>query len=72
MTAASNASDWVHDELDLAKEKDRDLMPILLEGNRFFGLGRIQYELLQGGEMPSQQFVKVLRGCWARASSASR
>ena len=62
MTPAARASDWVHDELDFAKEHDRDLMPILLQGEKFFGLGPIQFEDLRNGEMPSQQFVMVLRG----------
>ena len=62
MTPAAKASDWVQDEIDYAKEKDRDLMPILLAGTKFFGIGRIQCELLQGGEMPGQQFIKELRG----------
>jgi WD40 repeat protein len=61
MTPAAYESDWVHDELDCAKEYDRELMPILLEGKRFLGLGRIHCEYLQGGEMPSQLFVNRLR-----------
>src|SRR3954467_2675661 len=62
MTPASNDSAWVHDEFDLAKEADRDLMPILLDGKKFFGIGKIHCEYLQGGELPSSQFVLVLRG----------
>jgi WD40 repeat protein len=61
VSPAAKASDWVHDELELAREKDRDLMPVLLEGERFFGLGRIQYEPVQGGKMPSPDFLKRLR-----------
>jgi WD40 repeat protein len=61
MTPASNASGWVRDELDRAKEQDRDLMPILLEGKKFFGLGPIHFEQLQRDEMPSPDYLKRLR-----------
>src|SRR5690606_26246564 len=61
MTPASNASDWVHDELDLAKESNCELLPILLAGDRFFGLGPIHCEMLQGGEMPTELFLKAVR-----------
>jgi TIR domain len=61
MTPASNESDWVHDELDLAKARNRDLMPILLAGERFFGLGRTQCEDVRTGEMPGSQYLNALR-----------
>jgi WD40 repeat protein len=62
MTPAANDSAWVQDEFDLAREHDRELMPILLDGKKFLGIGKIQCEYLQGGEMPSQQFLIALRG----------
>lgn len=61
MTPAADASDSVHDELDLAKANDRDLMPILLDGDKFFGIGRVQYDHAQGGKVPGELFVKRLR-----------
>jgi WD40 repeat protein len=61
MTPAANESDWVMDELDYAKAKDRELVPILLEGDRFFGLGHIQVEILTNSELPSPRFVHVLK-----------
>jgi WD40 repeat protein len=61
MTPAADNSPWVHDELDHAKENDRDLMPMLLDGKKFFGLGHIQCEQVQGGEMPSQLCIKSLK-----------
>jgi len=62
MTPAANASPFVHDELDLAQESDRELMPVLLDGDKIFGIGRIQYEQCQGGEMPGQLYIARLRG----------
>jgi WD40 repeat protein len=61
MTPAADASGPVHDELDFAKGKERDVMPILLEGEPFFGVGRIQCEMPSDKDMPSQLFVKALR-----------
>lgn len=61
MTPAALASAWVHDELDCAKENDRELMPILLEGKKLKGLGPIHCEHLQRGENPSPLFVARLR-----------
>lgn len=61
MTSAAKASGAVQDEFDRAKEKDRERLPILLEGTPFFGLGHIQYELLSDGEMPSQRYIKALK-----------
>lgn len=61
MTPASDNSDWVHDELERAKESDRDLLPILLDGRRFFGLGRIHCEKVQRGELPGHEFLKRLQ-----------
>jgi WD40 repeat protein len=61
MTPASYASEFVHDELDCARENDRDLMPLLLEGKKFFGIGRVQYELLQDRAMPSAVCVRALK-----------
>ncbi len=61
MSAASNASAAVIDEFDYAKEKNRDLMPISLDGTRFFGIGHIQVEILTGGETPGQLYVNRLR-----------
>lgn len=60
MSAASRTSDNVIDEFDHAKEKNRDLMPISLDGTRFFGLGHIQAELLTSSEMPGPMFMERL------------
>ncbi len=61
MTLASSESDWVMDELDYAKQKERELVPILLEGNRFLGLGRIQIEYLLDRETPTPAFAQKLK-----------
>jgi WD40 repeat protein len=65
MSHRSNESPSVIDEFDYAKDRNRDLMPISLDGTRFFGIGHIQIEILTGGELPSHGFLgrlKVLVG----------
>lgn len=62
MTPASRDSMWVRDELAYAQGQRKEIMPILLEGDKFFGLGPIHVEMLTDGEMPSHRYVKVLKG----------
>jgi WD40 repeat protein len=62
MSPAARDSTSVMDELDFALDQHKEIMPILLAGEKFFGLGRIPVELLTGGEMPTARFVSTLRG----------
>jgi WD40 repeat protein len=62
MTPASRESAWVQDELEYARDQGKELMPILLEGAKFFGLGPIQIEILPTREMPTAAFVRALKG----------
>jgi WD40 repeat protein len=62
MSPAARESAAVLDELDLALDLHKEVLPILLSGDRLFGIGRRPVELLTGGEMPTARFVADLRG----------
>lgn len=72
VSRAANESDWVHDELDLAKEKDRDILPIMLDDSRMFGTGRIQCEYCRKGSCPDINLLKSCAGSSERATFALR
>ena len=61
MSAESRASENMIEEFELAKDNHRDLMPISIDGTRFFGVGRIQVEILTKDELPGQAYIKRLR-----------
>lgn len=61
MTPAGAESPWVMDEIDYARRHGREIVPILLEGDKFFGIGHIQVEILLDREMPSDRFIKTLK-----------
>ncbi|WP_020524433.1 toll/interleukin-1 receptor domain-containing protein [Catelliglobosispora koreensis] len=61
MSPAGRKSNFVRDEFDYAMEQERDLMPISLSGEKFFGLGPIQFELVQDSALPGDDYVKRLR-----------
>ncbi len=66
MTPAAEESVWVDRELAQADALARPILPLLLDGNVFFRLANLQYELVSGGQMPSRAFVDALRAALSR------
>ncbi len=60
MTPAAEASVHVGDEWTLARDRGTPVKPLLLAGEPFFGLRRLQYEDVRGERMPSAAFVEAL------------
>ncbi|GIK63645.1 MAG: hypothetical protein BroJett018_14390 [Chloroflexota bacterium] len=50
MSSNSRKSDWVKNEVELAREKKIPIFPILLEGEVWFGLRHLQYEDMRDQE----------------------
>jgi hypothetical protein len=64
MSAVSVDSKWVNKEVELARRAGKALFPLLLEGDCFPSLNRLQYERVQGGLLPSLPLlVKIARLC---------
>jgi hypothetical protein len=61
MSPAAEDSRWVPAELDRAIDKGKPILPLLLEGEVIFGLGRIQYVDVRSEALPPDQFVVWLR-----------
>jgi hypothetical protein len=61
MTPASEESSWVDREIQEAEDEGKDILPLLLDGRRFFRLNHLQYEDVQGGRMPSDPWFDRLR-----------
>lgn len=61
MTPHGERSEWVGREIDQAQLRQRPVLPLLLDGERYFALATEQYEKVAGGIMPSPAFVARLR-----------
>jgi Caspase domain len=61
MTPESDESNWVKRELIRAEEGHKPIVPLLLKGERFFGLSDLQFEDVTGGRMPGEPIVRQLR-----------
>jgi hypothetical protein len=61
MTPAAKASTWVEREIQEAEDEGKTILPLLLDGKRFFRFGHIQYEDVRGGSMPSEAFIGRLQ-----------
>jgi hypothetical protein len=61
MTPASKASEYVEEERDLAKSLGKNLVPLLVEGERHFGVFRRNYVDLRDRRLPSADVVERLR-----------
>jgi uncharacterized protein YegL len=68
MSPHSDVSEWVAEEVDYARRKNKPILPLLLAGDVFFGMGRTHYEEVKGGSMPSQVFIQHLRTLVASGS----
>jgi hypothetical protein len=62
MTPASKASEYVEEERDLAKSLGKNLVPLLVEGEKHFGVARRKFVDLRDGRLPSADVVDYLRG----------
>lgn len=61
MTPGAEESDWVNREITQAEELGRPILPLLLDGTRFFRLSNIQFEDVRDGRLPARRFVDRLR-----------
>ena len=61
MTPAAESSRWVKREINFAEDRNQRILPLLLEGNRFFLLSDLQHEDVTGGKMPSDRWIEQLR-----------
>jgi hypothetical protein len=61
MTPEAEESQWVDREISRAEEGRKPILPLLLRGTKFFGLGHLHYEDVAGGTMPSKEWIEQLR-----------
>lgn len=61
MTPDAEQSEWVDIEISQARQMNRPILPLLLEGHRFFTLANVQYADVTGGVMPGVAFMTALR-----------
>ncbi len=61
MTPGAEQSAWVDREIVLAENLAKPILPLLLKGPVFFGLGDLQYENVATGALPSAAFTSRLR-----------
>jgi peptidyl-prolyl cis-trans isomerase A (cyclophilin A) len=62
MSRAAEESAMVENEIDLARARAKALVPLLLDGEPFFGLRHIQYTDVRGGTLPGRAFIDVVLG----------
>jgi|GEM_PF-2255523 len=72
VSAASERSRWVAEEVEHAQRQHKPIFPLLLQGQVWFGLGRIQHEDVTGGRLPGERFIGQLRGLTASAADQVR
>jgi FOG: WD40 repeat len=60
MSPHSAVSDWVTNEILLAQQLGKPIMPVLLAGHPFTALLSVQYEDVRGGRLPSAYFIEEL------------
>jgi hypothetical protein len=61
MSPDSDASTWVNNELAYAQANNKPIVPLLLNGKVFFSLGRVDFEDVRDGRMPSPRYLDRLR-----------
>lgn len=61
MTEGARASDWVAREVNLAEQKSKVVVPLLLSGEAWFTLNNIHYIDVRDGRLPGQELVERLR-----------
>lgn len=60
MTPDAEDSHWVAEEVAWARSRDKELLPLLLEGSPIFGFRTVHYEDVRGGGMPGDRFLRQL------------
>jgi hypothetical protein len=60
MTPAAWASPWVRNEVARARLKDKPILPLLLQGEHFFGLSHLEAEDVTAGQLPQPAFLARL------------
>ena len=60
MTPRSYDSHWVQCELSFALEIKKPIFPLLLEGERWFSVSRLQVVDVKGGMLPPDRFFRAL------------
>lgn len=58
MTPDAEASEWVQKEIDLARQHEKTILPILLAGRHFESLSKIQHHPAAPKQLPSQDFFE--------------
>jgi hypothetical protein len=61
MTPRAEESRGVRREILYVEDEGKTIVPLLLEGKRWWSLAEIQYEEVTDGSMPSDEFVEGLR-----------
>jgi hypothetical protein len=61
MSPRSRGSTWVRREILYAQQRNRPILPLLLEGDRFIELIDIQDELVSGGLLPGSRWIDRVR-----------
>lgn len=61
MSSYSKESEWVQRELGIAKDKGKQIYPILLEGEPWSAVASIQHVDARSGQLPQNQFFSTLR-----------
>jgi hypothetical protein len=62
MTEQAARSDWVHNEVEHARQRGKPILPLLLSGGVFFGLYHTQYIDVRDRRYPDQRFIEQLKG----------
>lgn len=61
MSTKSEASEMVENEIDFARSRGKAFVPVLLDGEPFFGLRHLQFTDVRSGELPSADFIETVR-----------
>jgi TIR domain len=61
MSSDAERAYWVDEETEYARQKGKPILPLLLEGEAYFGFHTTQYEDVRSGHMPSEGFIRTLR-----------
>jgi TIR domain-containing protein len=61
MSKASDASETVEEEIHLARARRKAFVPLLLEGDPFFGLRYLPYTDVRDGALPPADFIETVR-----------
>lgn len=60
MSPSADKSDWVAAEIDYARNERKPILPLLLDGEIFFGFSRTQHHSVVGGMLPGPDLIAQL------------